>query len=71
MATTGAPVEYTTAAAVDEKSKLKKHFGRFDMLFFLICTLSAWTRSARSPQRPEGFTWLIFLAIFSSCRTPS
>ena len=28
-----------TQAALDEKAKLKKHFGRFDMLFFLICTL--------------------------------
>ena len=28
-----------TLAAHDEKAKLKKHFGRFDMLFFLICTL--------------------------------
>ena len=31
MATTGAPVEYQTAAAAEEKAKLKKHFGRFDI----------------------------------------
>jgi len=28
-----------TSAAVEEKKKLQKHFGRFDLLFFLICTL--------------------------------
>lgn len=32
-------VETTTAAALEEKAKLQKHFGRFDMLFYLICTL--------------------------------
>ncbi len=32
-------VEETTAAALEEKAKLQKHFGRFDMLFYLICTL--------------------------------
>ena len=31
--------DHETLAAEQEKSKLKKHFGRFDMLFFLICTL--------------------------------
>ena len=29
----------TTKAAVEEKAKLQKHFGRFDIFFFLICTL--------------------------------
>lgn len=29
----------TTAAALEEKTKLQKHFGRFDMFFFLVCTL--------------------------------
>ena len=37
-----------TAASVEEKSKLKKHFGRFDMLFFLICTLVGVDTLARS-----------------------
>jgi hypothetical protein len=32
------PYEVTEAELV-EKAKLKKHFGRFDILFFLICTL--------------------------------
>ena len=39
MATTGARVEYTTAAAAEEKAKLQKHFSRFDIYFFLICTI--------------------------------
>jgi amino acid transporter len=54
-----------TAAALEEKSKLKKHFGRFDMLFFLICTLvGVDTLGAVASSGPEGFTWMIFLAIF-------
>ena len=54
-----------TQAALDEKSKLKKHFGRFDMLFFLICTLvGVDTLGAVASNGPEGFTWLIVLAVF-------
>jgi amino acid transporter len=54
-----------TLAADEEKSKLQKHFGRFDMLFFLICTLvGVDTLGAVASNGPEGFTWLIFLAIF-------
>ena len=29
----------TTASALREKSKLRRHFRRFDMLFYLICTV--------------------------------
>lgn len=58
-------VEHTTAAAIEEKSKLKKHFGRFDMLFFLICTLVGLdTLGQVASNGAEGFTWLIFLAFF-------
>ena len=54
-----------TLAAEEEKSKLRKHFGRFDMLFFLICTLvGVDTLGAVASNGAEGFTWLIFLAIF-------
>jgi amino acid transporter len=54
-----------TQAALDEKSKLKKHFGRFDMLFFLICTLvGVDTLGAVASNGPEGFTWLLVLAVF-------
>ena len=57
--------DHETLAAEQEKSKLKKHFGRFDMLFFLICTLvGVDTLGAVASNGPEGFTWLIFLAIF-------
>ena len=54
-----------TRAAGEEKSKLRKHFGRFDMLFFLICTLvGVDTLGAVASNGPEGFTWLLFLAVF-------
>jgi amino acid transporter len=54
-----------TRAAEEEKSKLRKHFGRFDMLFFLICTVvGVDTLGAVASNGAEGFTWLIFLAIF-------
>jgi amino acid transporter len=33
------PVFETTATALREKSKLQRHFRRFDMLFYLICTV--------------------------------
>ena len=32
-------VSTTTSAALEEKAKLQQHFGRFDMFFYLICTL--------------------------------
>lgn len=57
-------VEHTTAAALEEKAKLKKHFGRFDMLFFLICTLVGLdTLGSVANQGAQGFTWLAFLAV--------
>src|SRR6478609_2312746 len=58
-------VDFTTAAAVEEKAKLQKHFGRFDMLFFLICTLVGLdTLGAVASNGAQAFTWLIFLAAF-------
>jgi amino acid transporter len=60
-----AAMDGETLAAEEEKSKLRKHFGRFDMLFFLICTLvGVDTLGAVANNGPEGFTWLIFLAVF-------
>jgi amino acid transporter len=57
-------VEHTTVAALEEKAKLKKHFGRFDMLFFLICTLVGLdTLGSVAAQGAQGFTWLAFLAV--------
>ena len=65
MAVNDELVEHTTAAAVAEKAKLVKHFNRFDILFFLICTLvGVDTIGAVAADGPEGFTWLIFLAVF-------
>ncbi len=59
-------VDYqTTVAALEEKSKLQKHFGRFDMVFFLICTLVGLdTIGTVAKNGGQGFTWLIFLGIF-------
>src|SRR5947209_20529223 len=69
MATTALRREHdltrTTAAALEEKKKLQKHFGRFDMLFFLICTLVGLdTIGSVANKGGQGFTWLIFLGVF-------
>jgi len=56
--------EQTTAAALEEKTKLQKHFGRFDMFFFLVCTLVGLdTIGAVASNGAQGFTWIIFLAL--------
>jgi amino acid transporter len=58
-------VEHTTQAAVEEKAKLQKHFSRFDIFFFLICTLVGLdTLGAVSNDGAQAFTWLAFLGIF-------
>lgn len=55
----------TTAAALEEKAKLQKHFGRFDILFFLICTLVGLdTIGSVAAKGGQGFTWLMFLGVF-------
>ena len=54
-----------TSAALEEKAKLKKHFKRFDIFFFLICTIvGVDTLGQVAASGPQGFLWLIFLAIF-------
>ena len=64
MATTGAPVEYTTTAAAEEKAKLQKHFSRFDIYFFLICTIVGVDTLGQVAQNgAEGLTWLLVLAV--------
>jgi glutamate:GABA antiporter len=64
MATTGAPVEYSTAAAAEEKAKLQKHFTRFDIYFFLICTIvGVDTLGQVASNGAEGLTWLLVLAV--------
>ena len=58
-------VEHTTTMAVAEKSKLQKHFTRFDIYFFLICTIvGVDTLGVVASKGAQGFTWLIFLGIF-------
>ena len=55
----------TTATALREKSKLRRHFRRFDMLFYLICTVvTIDTIGAVASNGAQGFTWLIFLGVF-------
>jgi glutamate:GABA antiporter len=58
-------VDRTTKAALEEKAKLQQHFGRFDIFFFLICTLVGLdTLGAVSNDGAQAFTWLAFLGIF-------
>src|SRR5580658_1321429 len=55
----------TTAGAVQEKRKLRRHFRRFDIFFYLICTVVTLdTVGAVASNGAQGFTWLVFLAIF-------
>jgi amino acid transporter len=62
MAATDEFVDRSTTAAVEEKAKLQKHFGRFDMFFFLVCTLVGLdTIGTVASNGAQGFTWLIFL----------
>ena len=55
----------TTASAVQEKRKLRRHFRRFDIVFYLICTVVTLdTVGAIASNGAQGFTWLVFLGIF-------
>jgi len=55
-------IDHTTQAALEEKAKLKKTFGRFDILFFLLCTLvGIETIGTVAANGPEAFTWLIIM----------
>lgn len=57
-------VEHTTTAALEEKAKLQRHFGRFDMFFFLICTLVGLdTLGAVADNGAQAFTWLAVLGL--------
>jgi amino acid transporter len=58
-------MDHTTSMAMEEKAKLQKHFSRFDIYFFLICTIvGVDTLGQVASNGPQGFTWLIFLAVF-------
>ena len=64
MAASDQFVEVTTSAALEEKAKLQKHFNRFDIYFFLICTIvGVDTLGLVASEGAQGFTWLIFLSI--------
>jgi glutamate:GABA antiporter len=53
-----------TAAAAAESAKLQRHFGRFDILFFLICTIvGVDTIATVASGGGEAFTWMIVLAV--------
>src|SRR3954447_11655450 len=57
-------VDHSTAMAVEERAKLRKHFTRFDIYFFLICTIvGVDTLGLVAAEGAQGFTWLIFLGI--------
>ena len=59
------PVFETTETALQEKRKLRRHFRRFDMFFYLICTVvTIDTIGAVASNGAQGFTWLMFLGIF-------
>ena len=66
MASAPAPsMPLETAAAAEEKAKLQKHFTRFDIYFFLICTIvGVDTLGQVASNGAQGFTWLLFLALF-------
>jgi hypothetical protein len=52
-----------TAAAAVERQKLQRHFGRFDILFFLICTIVGVDTIATVAQGGgEAFTWMMIFA---------
>ncbi|MEY9838384.1 APC family permease [Streptacidiphilus sp. EB103A] len=48
-----------------ETRKLRKHFGRFDILFFLLCTIiGVDVIGSIASHGAEAFTWLIILGLF-------
>src|ERR1700712_2955730 len=52
-----------TPAAAEEAAKLQRHFGRFDILFFLICTIvGVDTIASVASSGGEAFTWMLVLA---------
>lgn len=51
-------------AAVLESHKLQRHFGRFDILFFLICTIvGVDTIASVAEGGGQAFTWLLAFAV--------
>ena len=53
-----------TVAATTESQKLQRHFGRFDILFFLICTIVGVDTIATVAQGGgQAFTWMMIFAV--------
>ena len=53
-----------TVAATAETEKLQRHFGRFDILFFLICTIVGVDTIATVAQGGgQAFTWMMVFAV--------
>jgi amino acid transporter len=53
-----------TAASVAESAKLQRHFGRFDILFFLICTIvGVDTIATVASNGGQAFTWMMVFAL--------
>ena len=64
MATHSVEIERTTALALHEKGKLIKSLRRFDMVFFTVCAFVGLdTLGTVASNGPEGFLWLVVLAI--------
>jgi hypothetical protein len=56
-------VDELTVADV-ERQKLQKHFGRYDILFFLICTIvGVDTIASVASSGGEAFTWMMVFAV--------
>jgi amino acid transporter len=57
-------IEETTTLALEEKGKLQKSLGRFDLFFFTVCAFVGLdTLGLVASNGPQGFTWLIVLAV--------
>src|SRR5260370_25943782 len=57
-------LERVTVAASVESQKLQRHFGRFDILFFLICTIvGVDTIATVARGGGEAFTWMMIFAV--------
>jgi amino acid transporter len=53
-----------TLAAATESQKLQRHFGRFDILFFLICTIvGVDTIATVARGGGQAFTWMMVFAV--------
>jgi amino acid transporter len=59
-----ATLDTLTVAAATESQKLQRHFGRFDILFFLICTIVGVDTIATVAQGGgQAFTWMMVFAV--------